>query len=398
MAEAHGQLTGPPGRVPRDARRRRRQPRDRHPHGPPGLEPDVRPGRAGRAGAISGARPSRRSTRSPRSAGSPSGRPSRMTAEDVPGRAGGGRPRGPRRAARTGPPRRCRRTCSTRSSTCRRPRPHRPAPARPTPEAIRGVIELLASAERPVILAGGGVLRARTSTELLRFAELLHVPVIAGLAARRRHLERPSALPRHGRATGPRRRSGTRLETADAMLVIGCRLNEPTSYGYAIPAAGHAAGRTSTSSRPAAPAWRPPTPVVEADARSFLRAANERLLGGAVLDAERVADPRRAQRRGPRDVGGRDRRRRDAVGRAGRPPGPDDRDAAARAPRRGDRDHRCRQLRRLGRPRLPVPPPRDVPRSDLGGDGLRRCRRPSRPRSSIATARSWRSSATAGWR
>ena len=55
----------------------------------------------------------------------------------------------------------------------------RPSPARPTDDDIRAVIELLASARRPVILAGGGVLRARTSTELLRFAELLQVPVIA---------------------------------------------------------------------------------------------------------------------------------------------------------------------------------------------------------------------------
>ena len=51
--------------------------------------------------------------------------------------------------------------------------------ARPTDEAIRSVIELLASAQRPVILAGAGILRARTSTELTRFAELLQVPVIA---------------------------------------------------------------------------------------------------------------------------------------------------------------------------------------------------------------------------
>ena len=39
----------------------------------------------------------------------------------------------------------------------------RPSPARATPDEIRSVIELLASARRPVILAGAGVLRARTS-------------------------------------------------------------------------------------------------------------------------------------------------------------------------------------------------------------------------------------------
>ena len=49
----------------------------------------------------------------------------------------------------------------------------RPGTARPTDREIGAVIELLASAERPVILAGGGVLRARTSTDLLRFGQLL---------------------------------------------------------------------------------------------------------------------------------------------------------------------------------------------------------------------------------
>ncbi len=65
-----------------------------------------------------------------------------------------------------------------------RPRPgldSRPARRRPraADEEIRAVLHLLAGAERPVILAGAGVLRARTSTELIQFAELLHVPVIA---------------------------------------------------------------------------------------------------------------------------------------------------------------------------------------------------------------------------
>ena len=55
----------------------------------------------------------------------------------------------------------------------------RPPAPRAADDALRAVIELLASAQRPVILAGAGILRARTSTELTRFAELLQVPVIA---------------------------------------------------------------------------------------------------------------------------------------------------------------------------------------------------------------------------
>ena len=40
---------------------------------------------------------------------------------------------------------------------------HRPGrrPPRPEPDDVRAVLQLLAAAERPVILAGGGVLRAR---------------------------------------------------------------------------------------------------------------------------------------------------------------------------------------------------------------------------------------------
>ena len=45
---------------------------------------------------------------------------------------------------------------------------------------MRAILQFVASARRPVILAGAGVLRARTSTDLLKLAELLDVPVIAG--------------------------------------------------------------------------------------------------------------------------------------------------------------------------------------------------------------------------
>lgn len=163
----------------------------------------------------------------------------------------------------------------------------RPGPARPADTDLRAVIELLASAERPVILAGGGILRARTSTELLRFAELLQVPVIA--AWRRGDVisnEHPLYLGMAGFGAAASVRE--RLATADAMLVIGCRLNEPTSYDDSIP--GETTRWAHVDLEPArTDGLRPADLTLAADARAFLRAANERLLGKAVLDAALVA-------------------------------------------------------------------------------------------------------------
>ena len=99
------------------------------------------------------------------------------------------------------------------------------------------MLNLLAGAERPVILAGAGVLRARTSTELVKFAELLHVPVMASW----RHgdvisNDNPLYLGMAGLGSPAVVRE--RLARADAVLVLGSRLNEATSYEYTVPAAG----------------------------------------------------------------------------------------------------------------------------------------------------------------
>jgi acetolactate synthase I/II/III large subunit len=164
--------------------------------------------------------------------------------------------------------------------------PDRSAAGRPSDADIRAVIELLASAERPVILAGGGVLRARTSTDLLRFAELLQVPVVAGW--RRADVisnDHPLYLGMAGLGAAPSVRD--RLLAADAMLVIGSRLNEPTSWEDTVPGATTPwAWVDIDPHQPFGP--RPPEVTVTADARTFLRAANERLVGRAVLDAEKV--------------------------------------------------------------------------------------------------------------
>ena len=247
----------------------------------------------------------------------------------------------------------------------------RPARRAPTDEEVRAVIELLASARRPVILAGAGVLRARTSTELTRFAELLQVPVIAGVASRRTSsrttIRCTSAWPASGRPRSVRER----LDAADALLVIGSRLNEPTTYGYTMPRDRACAGRTSTSSRAARRVRRPRRSRSRPTPRRSSRPPTSGCSAGP-CSTRRSSPPARRTTRGSSRLGGRVGRRRAARGTA-----PASIRAASIAtlrrvlPDDAILTTRCRQLRELGGPRLPVPPARHVPRPDLGRDGLR---------------------------
>jgi acetolactate synthase-1/2/3 large subunit len=167
----------------------------------------------------------------------------------------------------------------------------RPPLTRPDPSAVRAVIRLLAAAERPAILAGAGVLRARCSRELVRLADLLRVPVVASW--RRGDVfpnDHPLYLGMSGYFAAPSARE--RLESADALLVLGCRLNEPTSLGYVVPRAGSRWALVDIDTAGWAARERDPDVTISSDAGAFLRAAVARLEGG-VLDAE-VADRRRA--------------------------------------------------------------------------------------------------------
>src|SRR4051812_16195006 len=88
----------------------------------------------------------------------------------------------------------------------------------------------------------------------------------------------------HGAASSVRQR----IEAADAILVLGSRLNEATTYGYQVPRQGQRWAHVDLV--PGEAAGSPaPAFTVTADAKAFLKAANERLLGRAVLDAGLVA-------------------------------------------------------------------------------------------------------------
>jgi acetolactate synthase-1/2/3 large subunit len=153
----------------------------------------------------------------------------------------------------------------------------------PDPVHVRRILHLLLDAERPVILAGGGILRSRATADLVRLAEFVDVPVIA---AWRRPDVFPNDNPRYlGMsgyfAPGTVRR---RLEEADAILVLGCRLNEVAAYEYAIPAPGTRWAHVDVEPLVSRPGVAAPTIALAADARTFLREAR-RVLGAGVLDS-----------------------------------------------------------------------------------------------------------------
>ena len=164
--------------------------------------------------------------------------------------------------------------------------PHlsRVPPPRPSDDEVRDVLRLLAAAERPVILAGAGVLRARTSNDLVRLAELLRVPVIASW--RRGDVisnDHPLYLGMTGYGSPSTVRA--RLEEADAVLVIGSRLGEITTFGWSIPAPGTRWAYVDIAPASLPSAVPAPELTVTSDARLFLRAAVARLETRAVLDA-----------------------------------------------------------------------------------------------------------------
>ncbi len=164
-------------------------------------------------------------------------------------------------------------------------RPHPEAPAR---SDVTAVLHALAGADRPLILAGAGVLRARCSNDLVRLAEMLHVPVVSSW---RRGDVIPNDHPLYLGMTGFGSPATVRerVAEADVLVVIGSRLSEPTTAGYRLPAPGqhwiHIDAEPRTEAVGDSPA---PALSIRADARAFLRAATARLKD-AVLLAEPVA-------------------------------------------------------------------------------------------------------------
>jgi acetolactate synthase I/II/III large subunit len=89
-------------------------------------------------------------------------------------------------------------------------------------QAIQAAAALLADAQRPIVLAGGGALWADAADEVRAIAERLQAPVVTSQNAKGLLDERDPLSLGHARSV----RAKAALPHADAMLAIGCRFTE----------------------------------------------------------------------------------------------------------------------------------------------------------------------------
>jgi 3D-(3,5/4)-trihydroxycyclohexane-1,2-dione acylhydrolase (decyclizing) len=108
---------------------------------------------------------------------------------------------------------------------------HRIRRITPDADEVTDAVALLKTAERPVIIAGGGVQYSRAVAELTNFAEAHNIPVIESIAGR------ANLLNDHALNIGPVGVTGSdsanwTAERADVILSVGCRLQDFTTGSW----------------------------------------------------------------------------------------------------------------------------------------------------------------------
>lgn len=158
-----------------------------------------------------------------------------------------------------------------------------PVPAPPSEEALAHVVELLDGAERPVIWAGGGVVRAGAWDELAALAEALQAPVATT------YMGKDSIPADHPLAVGAMcddEPFAELLTGADVLLCVGTELGEWTTQRYGLRFRGRVVQIDASPDRIGA--VFPAFPLV-ADARAALAALAARV-------SRRTPDPGASER------------------------------------------------------------------------------------------------------
>ena len=98
---------------------------------------------------------------------------------------------------------------------------------------VEEVFAELKSASRPIVIAGGGILRANATEELTAIADKLHLPVVTAF-------RRYDAFSNHNvhyagwLGFGPARYIADYIRNADVVLAIGTRLSQVTTKDYTL--------------------------------------------------------------------------------------------------------------------------------------------------------------------
>lgn len=154
-------------------------------------------------------------------------------------------------------------------------RGHRPV-YDPHPLQIERAVELLIEAERPVIVAGGGVIASNSCQELVALAELLLAPVATTLMGK-------GAIPEnHPLSVGMLGMHGTvaanhLVQDADVLLAVGMRFSDRTTGNFKTFCPNGKIIHVDIDASEISKNIRPHIPIV-ADAKRALQAIYQRLL------------------------------------------------------------------------------------------------------------------------
>jgi acetolactate synthase I/II/III large subunit len=109
--------------------------------------------------------------------------------------------------------------------------PHAVVGASPSPDELARVRELLSSAVRPLIIAGGGGWSLRAAEDLRAFAEASAIPVATSFR-RQDYIDNTSPSYAGVLTIGHDAALAARLRESDVLLVIGSRLGDIATRGY----------------------------------------------------------------------------------------------------------------------------------------------------------------------
>ncbi len=107
----------------------------------------------------------------------------------------------------------------------------------PDPKDVAAALDLLDRAERPVIVAGGGVRTSRASSQLVALAERLSIPVVTSLNGKD---SIPGTHPLAVGAVGRYSRSAANrvVNRADLVCFVGSSTGSMTTHSWQVPAPG----------------------------------------------------------------------------------------------------------------------------------------------------------------